>query len=137
MQNMEDDQEEEERSRAVRLGAYGGTVRALLSPADDGDAAEAAAEETMLLWGMQQPAAARANALVSQSALGVSLDSCGHSLSVAQSPSSLATPGVTGSVLWDSGVVLAKVLEHSVDSGLLALHSKKVLELGSGCGLVG
>ena len=28
--------------------------------------------------------------------LGVSLDSCGHSLSVAQSPSSLANPGVTG-----------------------------------------
>ncbi|KAB1201148.1 Protein N-lysine methyltransferase METTL21A [Morella rubra] len=39
--------------------------------------------------------------------------------------------------MWDSGVVLAKFLEHAVDSGLLLLQAKKVVELGSGCGLVG
>lgn len=39
--------------------------------------------------------------------------------------------------MWDSGVVLGKFLEHAVDSGMLALQGKKVVELGSGCGLVG
>lgn len=48
-----------------------------------------------------------------------------------------STPGVTGAVMWDSGVVLAKFLEHAVDSGMLLLQGKKVIELGSGCGLVG
>lgn len=48
-----------------------------------------------------------------------------------------STPGVTGAVMWDSGVVLGKFLEHAVDSGLLLLQGKKVVELGSGCGLVG
>lgn len=47
------------------------------------------------------------------------------------------TPGVTGSVMWDSGVVLGKFLENSVDSKLLSLEAKKIVELGSGCGLVG
>jgi predicted nicotinamide N-methyase len=47
------------------------------------------------------------------------------------------TPGVTGSVMWDSGVVLGKFLEHSVDSKVLSLEGKKIVELGSGCGLVG
>ena len=46
-------------------------------------------------------------------------------------------PGVTGAVMWDSGVVLGKFLEHSVDSGMLMLQGKKIVELGSGCGLVG
>lgn len=44
---------------------------------------------------------------------------------------------MTGAVMWDSGVVLGKFLEHAVDSGKLALQGKKVIELGSGCGLVG
>lgn len=47
------------------------------------------------------------------------------------------TPGVTGSVMWDSGVVLGKFLEHAMESGMIDLQGKKVVELGSGCGLVG
>lgn len=47
------------------------------------------------------------------------------------------TPGVTGSVMWDSGVILGKFLEHSVELGTISLQEKKVIELGSGCGLVG
>ena len=40
--------------------------------------------------------------------------------------------------MWDSGVVLGKFLEHAVDSGMLVLlQGKKIVELGSGCGLVG
>lgn len=39
--------------------------------------------------------------------------------------------------MWDSGVVLGKFLEHAVDSGMLVFQGKKVVELGSGCGLVG
>ncbi|KAK2996614.1 hypothetical protein RJ639_012403 [Escallonia herrerae] len=47
------------------------------------------------------------------------------------------TPGVTGAVMWDSGVVLGKFLEHAVEVGMIGLQGKKVVELGSGCGLVG
>jgi len=39
--------------------------------------------------------------------------------------------------MWDSGVVLGKFLEHAVDTGHLSIQGKKVVELGSGCGLVG
>ncbi|KAG4980175.1 hypothetical protein JHK84_033753 [Glycine max] len=46
-------------------------------------------------------------------------------------------PGVIGVVMWDSGVVLGKFLEHVVDSGMLVLHGKKIVELGSSYGLVG
>lgn len=69
----------------VQLGSYGGKVRLLA--AETGE--EAAAEETMLLWGIQQPTLSKPNAFVSQSSLLLSLDACGHSLSIHQSPSSL------------------------------------------------
>ncbi|XP_050916827.1 uncharacterized protein LOC127131995 isoform X2 [Lathyrus oleraceus] len=126
-------EEEEESAPAamVKLGSYGGSVM-LVVPGE-----ESAAEETMLLWGILQPTLSKPNAFVAQSSLQLCLDSCGHSLSILQSPSSLGTPGVTGSVMWDSGVMLGKFLEHSVDSGLLVLQGKKIVELGSGCGLVG
>ncbi|KAG4939826.1 hypothetical protein JHK86_045967 [Glycine max] len=39
--------------------------------------------------------------------------------------------------MWDSEVVLGKFLEHAVDSGMLVLQGEKIVELGSGCGLVG
>ncbi|RZB92295.1 hypothetical protein D0Y65_024348 [Glycine soja] len=58
-------------------------------------------------------------------------------LFILQSPSSLGTPGVTGGVRWDSGVVLGKFLEHSVDSGMLVFQGNNIVELGSGCGWVG
>ncbi|CAK7338651.1 unnamed protein product [Dovyalis caffra] len=122
---------EEEEEEEIKLGSYDGKVRVLRE--DE----EAAAGEIMLLWGIQQPTFSKPNSFVAQSSLQLKLDACGHSLSILQSPSSLSTPGVTGSVMWDSGVVLGKFLEHAVDSGLLLLHGKKVVELGSGCGLVG
>lgn len=122
---------ESEMEEEIKLGSYGGKVRVLRQ--DE----ESAAAETMLLWGIQQPTFSKPNSFVSQSSLQLNLDACGHYLSILQSPSSLSTPGVTGSVMWDSGVVLGKFLEHAVDSGLLLLHGKKVVELGSGCGLVG
>ncbi|KAI3756613.1 hypothetical protein L1987_56435 [Smallanthus sonchifolius] len=49
----------------------------------------------------------------------------------------MGTPGVTGSVMWDSGIVLGKFLENAVETGLLVLQGKKVVELGAGCGLAG
>ncbi|QCD95001.1 protein N-lysine methyltransferase METTL21A [Vigna unguiculata] len=128
---MEKEEEEEAVAPMVKLGSYGGEVRLMIG------GEESAAEETMLLWGIQQPTLSKPNAFVSQSSLQLSLDTCGHSLSILQSPSSLGTPGVTGAVMWDSGVVLGKFLEHSVDSGMLVLQGKKIVELGSGCGLVG
>lgn len=39
--------------------------------------------------------------------------------------------------MWDSGIVLGKFLENAVETGLLVLQGKKVVELGAGCGLVG
>lgn len=141
--------EEEEEERMVRMGSYGGMVRQLTVTATakseeeeeekekEECSYEAAAEEIMLLWGIQQPTLSKPNAFVSQACLELKLDACGHSLSIFQSPSSLNTPGVTGAVMWDSGVVLGKFLEHASDAELLPLQGKKVVELGSGCGLVG
>ncbi|KAA8533379.1 hypothetical protein F0562_033088 [Nyssa sinensis] len=112
----------------VKLGSYRGTVRLV-----SGDPTE----EIMLLWGIQQPTLSKHNAFVCQSSLQLHLDACGRSLSILQSPSSMSSPGVTGAVMWDSGVVLGKFLEHAVESGMILLQGKKVVELGSGCGLVG
>lgn len=39
--------------------------------------------------------------------------------------------------MWDSGVVLAKLLEHAVDTLGMQLQGKKCIELGAGCGLTG
>ncbi|GFS40547.1 S-adenosyl-L-methionine-dependent methyltransferases superfamily protein [Actinidia rufa] len=205
---------EEEEEKMVKIGAYGGRVR-MVSSLEDG-----AAEEMLLLWGIQQPTLSKPNTFVSQSSLQLRLDACGRSLSILQSPCSLSrrssamgltqnvldlmrkdlqemkaivenmievskrineshnkftkmskgvsfesdekllecqekssieildfvvdedkpsdgTPGVTGAVLWDSGVVLGKFVEHAVESGMMVLRGKKVVELGSGCGLVG
>ncbi|KAF2290243.1 hypothetical protein GH714_005156 [Hevea brasiliensis] len=120
-----------EENEIMRMGSYGGKVKVLR------DDQESPAEEIMLLWGIQQPTLSKPNSFVSQSSLQLRLDACGCSLSILQSPSSLGAPGVTGSVMWDSGVVLGKFLEHAVDSKLLMLQGKKVVELGAGCGLVG
>ncbi|XVF43785.1 hypothetical protein PTKIN_Ptkin02bG0068400 [Pterospermum kingtungense] len=124
---------EEAAEEMKKLGSYGGKVRVLEWETEEAGAAE----ETMLLWGIQQPTLSKQNAFVSHSSLQLRLDACGHSLSILQSPSSLGKPGVTGAVMWDSGVVLGKFLEHAVDLGMLVLQGKKVIELGSGCGLVG
>ncbi|OAY85943.1 protein-lysine methyltransferase METTL21D isoform X2 [Ananas comosus] len=109
------------------MGAYGGAVRA----------AESAAEEILLLWALRQPTAHRHNAFVRHSAQTLTLDACGRHLSILQSPSAMSAPGVTGAVMWDSGVVLGKFLEHAVDSGRLLLRGRRAVELGAGCGLVG
>ncbi|CAN0902214.1 Protein N-lysine methyltransferase METTL21A [Linum grandiflorum] len=132
-ESLEQEEQEEELVNMGKIGLYEGSVR-LLSSEDSESAAE---EEIMLLWGIQQPTFSKPNAYVSQSSLQLRLDACGHSLNILQSPSSLGTPGVTGSVMWDSGIVLGKFLEHAVDSKMLVLQGKKVIELGSGCGLVG
>ncbi|GMH03916.1 hypothetical protein Nepgr_005755 [Nepenthes gracilis] len=119
--------EEEKEEIKVKLGSFNGNVKVVND----------ASEEIMLLWGLQQPTFSKPNAFVQQSSLALHLDACGHSLSILQSPSSLINPGVTGAVMWDSGIVLGKFIEHAVDSGMLLLQGKKVVELGSGCGLVG
>ncbi|GER32741.1 S-adenosylmethionine-dependent methyltransferase domain-containing protein [Striga asiatica] len=119
--------EEEAENVAARLGSFDGRV-SLVSDHE---------EEIMILWAIQQPIFAKQNAFVKQSSLQLNIDACGRSLSILQSPSSLITPGVTGAVMWDSGIVLGKFLEHSVELGAVSLQGKKVVELGSGCGLVG
>ncbi|MCL7046137.1 hypothetical protein MKW94_021969 [Papaver nudicaule] len=118
---------EEEDEELVEIGSYKVPIRIVRDPS----------EEILLLWAIQQPTLCKQNALVKQSSLHLDLESCGHRISIIQSPSSMSTPGVTGAVMWDSGVVLGKFLEHSVDSSSLVLQSKKIVEIGSGCGLVG
>ncbi|XP_039134415.1 uncharacterized protein LOC120271811 [Dioscorea cayenensis subsp. rotundata] len=59
--------------------------------------------------------------------------SCGRHVSIDPVP---FLYGVTGAVMWDSGVVVGKFLEHAVDVGELSLNGKKVVKLGSKCGLV-
>ncbi|CAK9213219.1 unnamed protein product [Sphagnum troendelagicum] len=122
-----DDEDEDELLLLQTLGAFPVPVKIV----------EDAAEETLLLWTFQQPTKAAQNAYVQQRSLHLRLDACGHSLDIMQTPSSMNTPGVTGGVMWDSGVVLAKLLEHSVDVHGLQLQGKKCVELGAGCGLVG
>ncbi|XP_043694744.1 protein N-lysine methyltransferase METTL21A isoform X2 [Telopea speciosissima] len=117
----------EEVETLVRIGSYGEPVRLV----------QDSAEEILLLWAIQQPTLSKQNAFVCQSSLKLELETCGHRLMISQSPSSMSTPGVTGAVMWDSGIILGKFLEHAVDSGRLVLQGKKVVELGAGCGLVG
>lgn len=137
-----------EEEEVMKLGAYCAAVRLV----------EDAASEILLLWALNDPTARRHNFFVRHADVTLPIDSCGRHLSILQSPSSMvrisfvftayltssipeihcqSTPGVTGAVMWDSGVVLGKFLEHAVDSGKLSLKGKKVVELGSGCGLVG
>ncbi|AAG30987.1 tumor-related protein, putative [Arabidopsis thaliana] len=124
-----------------RMSGYGGDVIVVggfpASESESESESDLAAAEIMVIWAIQGPTSFAPNTLVAQSSLELRLDACGHSLSILQSPCSLNTPGVTGSVMWDSGVVLGKFLEHSVDSKVLSLEGKKIVELGSGCGLVG
>lgn len=124
---MEGNSDTEEEDKLVEVGSLGVPIRLVRN----------SAEEILLLWSLQQPTHFKQNALVSQSSYHLNLEACGQHISISQSPSSMATPGVTGAVMWDSGVVLAKFLEHAVDSGSLLLQTKKIVELGSGCGLVG
>lgn len=80
-------EEETEMMKMVKLGSYDGEVRLLIVSGDS--ESESAAEETMLLWGIQQPTLSKPNAFVAQSSLNLRIDACGHSLSILQSPSSL------------------------------------------------
>ncbi|KAM7489689.1 hypothetical protein LguiB_027173 [Lonicera macranthoides] len=76
-----DEGEEEKMAVMKGMGSYGGKVRMVKG----GEAWE----EMMLLWGIQQPTLSKQNAFVLQSSLQLRLDSCGYSLSILQSPSSL------------------------------------------------
>lgn len=48
-----------------------------------------ACEETMLLWGLEQPTLAAPNSLVCQASLLLKLDACGQSLRIEQAPASM------------------------------------------------
>ncbi|PIA60155.1 hypothetical protein AQUCO_00400803v1 [Aquilegia coerulea] len=124
---MEGNSESEDGNQLVEIGSLKVPIRLVRD----------SAEEILFLWSLQQPTLSKQNALVGQSSLRLNLEACGQRVIISQSPSSMTTPGVTGAVMWDSGIVLAKFLEHAVDSGFLLLQTKKIVELGSGCGLAG
>ncbi|KAF7039792.1 hypothetical protein CFC21_049739 [Triticum aestivum] len=91
----------------------------------------------MLLWGLGQPASHRPNAFARQGLPAFPIDACGRRLTLQQQPSSFrGASGVTGAVVWDSTVVLAKFLEHAADGGLLSVRGARAVDLGAGCGLV-
>ncbi|KAI9204012.1 putative methyltransferase-domain-containing protein [Polychytrium aggregatum] len=58
------------------------------------------------------------------------------SISVRQDLSLLSTKGVTGSVVWDASVVLVELLQ-SKQVPAISLSGARILELGSGAGLLG
>ncbi|XP_044426012.1 protein-lysine methyltransferase METTL21D [Triticum aestivum] len=116
-----------EEAPEVVMGAYGGPARRV----------ESGASETMLLWGLGQPASHRPNAFARQGLPAFPIDACGRRISLHQQPSSFrGASGVTGAVVWDSAVVLAKFLEHAADGGLLPVRGARAVDLGAGCGLV-
>ncbi|VAI00272.1 unnamed protein product [Triticum turgidum subsp. durum] len=109
------------------MGLYGGPARRV----------ESGASETMLQWALLQPASHRPNAFARQGLLTFPMDACGRRISLHQQPSSFrGASGVTGAVVWDSAVVLAKFLEHAADAGLLSVRGARAVDLGAGCGLV-
>lgn len=69
--------------------------------------------------------------------LDISLDNKpSQTVHIAQDPTGKTYCGV-GSTIWDAGLVLAKYLEHQTTQHKLDLAGKRVIELGSGTGLVG
>ncbi|KAJ2158281.1 hypothetical protein GGF46_003891 [Coemansia sp. RSA 552] len=59
----------------------------------------------------------------------------GLTLTLRQNPHINSEPGQTGAVLWSSSVVMSGFLAQK--SAVWGLHEANVIELGSGCGLVG
>ncbi|KAJ2717431.1 hypothetical protein H4R23_005317 [Coemansia sp. Cherry 401B] len=57
-------------------------------------------------------------------------------LTIAQNPNINSERGQTGAVLWSSSVVMSEFLARRLTGGW-SLHNANVVELGSGCGLVG
>lgn len=73
---------------------------------------------------------------VNQKILLTSHTICGKEIDVQQTPADLKRPGVTGCVVWNSAVLLGRVLEDWQAQNLLSLYDLNVLELGSGSGLL-
>ncbi|KAJ0048813.1 hypothetical protein Pint_16604 [Pistacia integerrima] len=105
---MGDELEETEMEKLVKLGSYEGKVKLLMDDGGGGESiseSESAAEETMLLWGIQQPTLSKPNAFVAQSSLNLHIDACGHSLNILQSPSSLVGYLISYSILFEYSIL--------------------------------
>ncbi|KAI8055520.1 putative methyltransferase-domain-containing protein [Syncephalis plumigaleata] len=82
------------------------------------------------------------NAAVNQKAALFEVDICDgvngrqHGLVFQQDRGALGNKGITGSVIWDSSVVLAQFIAQHVEQGL-PIRGQSCIELGSGCGVVG
>lgn len=93
MKGDEEDVQEEEEEEKVMEGGMGGFSGKVIMVNE-----EEAAEEIMLIWGLQQPTFSKHNAFVLQSSLILPLDACGRSLSILQSPCSLVSTFPTKTV---------------------------------------
>jgi len=80
-----------------------------------------ASEEVLLMWSLRDPFAHRGGQLAEQDAQECHVEVAGQRLEIHQDPGMLRLPGVTGSVLWDSGCALARVLELCCQNGWLSL----------------
>ncbi|KAG9286700.1 hypothetical protein G9A89_012250 [Geosiphon pyriformis] len=97
-------------------------------------------EEVFLLYTEGRPADWRHNRVVEQKkeVVEVRLNET-HTITISQSQSLLSLRGSTGSVLWDPSVLLSRLFlsSHGQTFFKLSRDRTHILELGSGCGLVG
>ncbi|KAI9594886.1 putative methyltransferase-domain-containing protein [Syncephalis fuscata] len=97
-------------------------------------------EETFALYTSTETADWVHNRNVDQKApaliLDINVGSQQHTLVFQQDRGVLGHKGTTGSVVWDSSVILARFLAKHAEHGL-PLRNKSCIELGSGCGVVG
>lgn len=71
-----------------------------------------------------------------QKAATFSLTVRGTEISVSQAPRELSGAGVTGCVVWDGAVVLARSLSWWCERQLMSVAGCRVLELGAGAGVL-
>ncbi|RIA91842.1 putative methyltransferase-domain-containing protein [Glomus cerebriforme] len=95
-------------------------------------------EEVFLLFTEGRPLEWQHNRVVTQkeNCVEVLIDD-NISVNILQNQSLLSLRGTTGTVLWDSSIMLAKFMNNHRMWLKLSTEKTKILELGSGCGLTG
>ncbi|CAG8454114.1 14267_t:CDS:2 [Acaulospora morrowiae] len=95
-------------------------------------------EEVFLLYTEGRPLEWKHNRVVSQKKnyVEVTIDDR-TTVNIGQSQSLLSARGTTGSVLWDSSIMLSRLMITNREWLGLSTEKTNVIELGSGCGLTG
>ncbi|CAJ0869133.1 9154_t:CDS:2 [Entrophospora sp. SA101] len=96
---------------------------------------ENAYEEVFFLYTVGNPLEWEHNQVISQKKDYIGINQT--TITIFQNQSELSKIGSTGSVLWDSSVLLLKFLIKHHDWLNFSIEKTKIIELGSGCGLIG